>query len=270
MLGPRIPVRERILGVGAAGSGKSTACLDIAIKIPETTVYVMDAEYGGAWTPNGGRMNPGGELANIVAKECTEWEQFAKTAKEFKARGKVHDWLVVDLVGTAYDMVQEYYIEKVKGVKVDEFYESFAEKRASSSKNMSKSPFEGDTDWQYIKRIYNAVMSDILNFPGHVIALAGVKPPPRDEYDDKQAKQMFSHLGVRPEGHKKLSNLFSTILFFRESKRGEWAFTTVRERNSRLKTYQREYVENLVWDDFAKSYLWNIAGWRPGWKAGGQ
>ena len=263
MIGPRNPIRERILGVGAAGAGKSTAAIDIAIKIPEAKFYVMDAEYGGAWTPDGGRMNPGGEVANIVAKECAEWEQFASTAKEFKAAGRSHDWLVVDLIGTAYDMVQDFYIEKVKGVRVDDFYEAFAEKRASSTKGMSKNPLEGDTDWQYIKKMYNAVMSDILNFPGHVFALASVKPPPRDEYDDKQAKQLFQHLGVRPEGHKKLASLFSTILFFKESKRGEWVFTTVRERNPRVGV-AREYVENVVWSDFSKQYLWDVAGWRPG------
>ena len=258
MWGPRNPIRERILGVGAAGSGKSTAAIDLAIKIPESTFYVMDAEYGGAWTPDGGRMNPGNEVPNIVSVDCTEWERFAKAAKEFKQKGRPQDWLVVDLIGTAYDMVQDHYIEKVKGVRVDDFYEAFAEDRGKK-----KNPLEGDTDWQFIKKMYNAVMSDILNFPGHVFALAAVKPPPRDDYDDKQAKQLFQHLGVRPEGHKKLSNLFSTILYFKEARRGQWVFTTVRERNPRVGV-KREYVENKEWGDFAKQYLWEVASWRPG------
>lgn len=258
MFGPKFPIRERILGVGAAGAGKSTAALDIAIKIPEATVFVVDAEYGGAWTPDGGRMNPGNEIPNIVTREGTEWPQFREAVQQFKAKGQVHDWLVVDLIGTAYDMVQDYYIEKIKGVSQEDFYEAFAEKRGNK-----KNPLDGDTDWQYIKKMYHPVISDILNFPGHVFAMAGVKPPPRAEYDDKDQRELFQHLGVRPEGHKKLPNLFSTILYFKERKRGEWVFTTVRERNSRVGV-KREYIENKEWDDFAKQYLWEIAGWRPG------
>lgn len=258
MLGPKTPIRERMLGVGAAGAGKSTAVLDLAHKIPEAMFYVMDSELGGAWTPDGGRMNPGNVLPNIVARETADWVSFVKAAKDFRAIGKAHDWLIVDLIGTGYDMVQDYYIEKIKGVDVGDFYEAFAEDRGKK-----KNPLDGETDWQFIKKMYNAAMSDILNFPGHVFGLAGVKPPPRDEYDDKQVKTLFQHLGVRPEGHKKLANLFSTILYFKEQSRGKWVYTTVRERNPRYGP-QREYVENVAWGDFAKDYLWNVAGWRPG------
>lgn len=264
MWGPKYPVRERMLGVGAAGAGKSTAVLDLAIKIPEANFYVMDAEPGGAWTPDGGRMNPGNELPNIHPRETTEWETFATAAKDFRAQGKPNDWLIVDLASSGYDMVQDFYTEKVKGCRVDDFYAAFATKRAAAKKGMSRNPYEGDTDWQYIKKMYNAVMSDILNFPGHVFGLATVKKPGREEYEHKEVKDLFVHLGVRPDGHWKLPSLFSTILYFKQARRDEWMFTTVRERNSRTGAGTREYVENKQWSDFSKQYLWEIAGWRPG------
>jgi hypothetical protein len=254
MFAPKTPVRERILAIGPAGSGKSTAVIDIALKIPESTVHVIDAEPGGAWD----RMNPGNEVTNIKVAAAQDWLTFRQSVKDARAQAQVGDWLAVDMLGpTMYDLVQEYYIEKIKGVSSGDFYLDFMDNRGKR-----KNPLEGDTDWMAIKKMYAEVLSDMLNFPGHVIALAGVKPPPRDDYDTKENRELFGAYGVRPEGEKKTAHAFSTILYFAQ-KRGSWTFTTVRERNPRV-GMKREYVEGKVWEDFGRSYLWEVAGWRPG------
>ena len=254
MFAPKTPVRERILGMGYAGTGKSTAAIDIALKIPEVTMHVIDSEPGMAWE----RMNPGGEVPNITTHVVDSWVPFAQKAKELRMSAGAQDWLVVDLLGpTAYDMVQEFYIQAVKGFEVEDFYLDFMKDRGKK-----KNPLDGDTDWQAIKKMYSAFLSDVLNFPGHVFALTGVKPPPRDDQDIKQNRELFSNAGVRPEGQKMTAHAFSTILLFKQQG-DKWMFDTVRERNPRVGA-KREYVEKKVWEDFGKDYLMMIAGWRPG------
>lgn len=247
---PKTPVRERILLIGTAGSGKSTAVLDVALRIPEIPVYVVDTEKGGAWD----RMNPGGEIPNIHSTSATTFPD-VRSALKF-GPPTTDSWLVVDMLGpNVWDLVQEYYTEITKGKDIEDYFLDFAKRGKKGN------PFEGDTDWVAIKKLYNGVLGDILNFPGHVLCTAGVKA--LGERDDKDVRATFGHLGVRPEGEKHLPHNFSTILYFQEKSRGEYVFTTVRERNGRVGA-QRPYVERVPWSDFSKQYLWEIAGWRPG------
>lgn len=256
MFGPRIPARERILAMGPEGSGKSTAPLDIAIKIPEVTVWVVDTDR--AWTPEGGRMNPCDELPNVKGVPAYEFPQIKPAIEKVSKQAKRDDWLVVDMLGPqAWDGAQEFYTEVTKGKEIEDFYLEFMKK----SGNRGKNPFEGDTDWVAIKKLYGSVIAAILNFPGHVYCTSGVKAI--GDRDEAINKRLFGPYGVRPDGEKRMGHVFSTVLLMRQKTRDEWTFTTVKDRNGRV-GYRREYVENKPWADFSKQYLWECAGWRPG------
>lgn len=257
---PKFPIPERILGVGDSGSGKSTVALDIAAKLPDVTVNIVDIiDY--SWYPCGGRLNPGGEVGNIIAYPADTLEAARNAIQLASHKASPSDWLVLDRIGPTYEMAQSDYTRIVKGKAYEDLYLEYLTQQVKTGKK-GKNPLESSTDWQGIKKSYAAFLGDVARFPGHVYATCGVKGPPQAEYDKQDLADMFGHLGVRPEGHAELVKAFSTVLYFR-GRRGKFTFSTLKDRKPRVGE-AREYVEDKEWDRFDKQYLWDLAGWRPG------
>lgn len=242
-LHPKGAARERILAVGPAGVGKSSAYLSIARKCPESTIYVLDSDYAIE------RMLENENLSNVEHRLVTDWEGYVEGVKDFQKKMTADDWLVIDFISGAWDAVQSYFVDQIHGKDLDAYFLEARKKKAKGN------PLEGDTDWGVINKLYKAWLNILLGgTPGHIFATAQAKA--LGDRDDPSVKQMYGAVGVRPEGQKHLGHSFHSVLLFGKTRLGEYNFSTVKDR-------ARREVERAPMAEFATSYLLPIAGWRP-------
>lgn len=242
---PKIDPRERILVMGSPGTGKTTAWMSLARKLPEATFYVLDSDY----SVERFLATDYADLTNVVVYLVPEWQDWLDAIADASAKATRDDWLVFDMLPPAWDAVQEWYTEKVFGASIDDF---FLEARVAQKKG---SAFDGRKDWGIINKLYKSKINQtILQFHGHFFATADVKALSED--DDKAIKGVFGTYGVRPGGQKHTGHLVATILLMTKKRIGEFYMTTIKDRG-------RREVENAPVKDLATSYLIPIAGWRP-------
>ena len=249
-LQPRTNARERVLAIGGPGVGKSTGILHIARKIPTSQFYVLDTDFAFE------RMLTGDNEAlhadnggNVHVRVATEWADYTAAIPEYQQQMSRDDWLVIDMIGPAWDSVQEFYTDRVFGKDIDQF---FLEARTSQKKG---SAFDGRKDWGVINKLYKSwVLGVIGKTPGHIYATTGITALSED--DDRALRNLFGAYGVKPVGQKANAHMFHTVLLLSKGRVGEWRMTTVKDR-------ERAEVENQPVTDFAIEYLLKIARWRP-------
>lgn len=257
-LRPKINPRERILTFGTAGTGKSTAVLEIARLCPTDTFYVADSEIS-----NYDRLLSTAftDLNNVEVTPCTEWQEWVDfVAKTNSVMGR-DDWLVIDMMTPLWDAVQGWFIEKVHGSDIEEF---FIEKRITQQK-IKDSAKKGqevprgfgaingeDGDWQVINKQIFKLYNDMMKCPGHWYWCAEQDKIGKD--DDKEVKAAYGAYGIKPKGQKKLPHVPMTSIWLTKSRVGNWAMTTIKDRG-------RPEVEDEPVENFAVDYLMNIAGW---------
>lgn len=241
-LKPKGVARERILALGGAKVGKTSAYLSIAKKCPESTVHVLDSDFAMD------RMLEGGDFPNVEVTTVDGWVDYVEGVKAVCAKAKPDDWLVIDFLSGAWDAVQTWYIDKRYGMAPEDYFtkHELANKKGNA--------LEGDTDWGVINKNHKALMSLIKRAPCHVFATATSRTV--GDRDDAGLKSTFGAVGSRPEGQKHLSHDFHTLVLFKKSRLGEFQMTTVGDR-------QRTLVENVPVKEFATDYLLKVAGWRP-------
>lgn len=242
-LHPKGTARERLLLIGGAGTGKTTAHLSIAKKVPTSKFFVLDSDFAID------RMIENENLPNVEHRLAIEWTDYVEGVKEYQAKMTTDDWLVIDFLSPAWDAVQAWYVDQIHGKDIDAY---FIEARKKKTKG---NPLDGDTDWGIINKAYKAFVNILLRTPGHILCTAPAKAI--GERDDPQLKATFGAYGVRPEGQKHTAHVFHTILWMTKTRVGEYQMTTIKDRG-------RREVEKAPVADFAGSYLMAVAGWRPG------
>ena len=105
-------LRERILVYGGPGTGKSRGWLSIARMFPKVKVWVLDTDDAAE------RMIASHDLPNITVFPCLDWPDYLAAAAEARDKLDPDDWLVVDMVSSAWDAVQGFYIEQAFGMKL--------------------------------------------------------------------------------------------------------------------------------------------------------
>ncbi len=257
MLASSGSTRERLLIYGSYGTGKSKAVLDIAALLQATstpsTIRILSTDDGPPRMLEGGYSS----LSNVKVYDCVGFDDFdviRRSAKSIADDSRPNDWAVIDMANHVWDAAQSYFSERAFGKSVDEYFlemrAQLAAKQAANPKTKNENPFDGWKDWPVIKKLYNAVISDVMfGSKCNVIMICGEKKAMDDEDGD------YQFVGQVPEGEKHLSHLVHTVIRFTRSKMGVYSMTTIKDR-------EREQMQLLPISNFATQYLIGIAGWK--------
>jgi hypothetical protein len=242
--------QERILIYGPAGSGKTTAWLDIAKWSARTKsdarFYVLDTDFAvDRMVASYPEIHP-----NIVIQTGYDWNDYMAFQRNVLANARPHDWVIVDFVGTAWEAVQQHYIEEVFNKDIGDYF--LYVRKASNEKGL-----EGWTDWSVINGLYRQWFNPLI-FKSRANVLCTAKATPlssdRNPTEDTTTRQTFLRYGVKPQGQKDLQYPFHTLLITGRDAKGTRTISTVKDR-------EREEVSGLAVASFTLDYLKNIAGW---------
>ena len=255
---PKGQPRERILGYGGSGAGKTKAWLDIALAYEnaglEGTFYALDTDYAVERMLYDGF--PGlAKSGRVIFTNPIEWTDYEEFGESLRRKMTDDDWCIVDLMDEAWEEVQNHYSMEVYGKTKGQHFLT----RRKEMKNPNKeNTFEGSTDWNIIKPLYAAFNKNIFYaHKGHTFVAAAAAAVNRGGgmFGDKaEVLEVFGHVGMKPLGNKKLMHNLHTALLFTQTKDG-WRLTTAKDR-------ERTMLKNEDIDNFAQDYLVDVAGWR--------
>lgn len=250
LLQPTKNSRERIIGMGGPGSGKTHTWFQIARHTPDhVNFYALDTDQTVE------RFLDSDEFSSLEDRvtyhEPMDWMEYAETIRKWNEQMTRDDWLVVDMISQAWDEVQEYFTEEVFGQDIGSYFLE-ARKQLGDKKTLG-SGFDGWKDWTVINKMYRYFANSIKRCPGHVYIAT-----PADKIDsDNESREnlkLYGHIGYKPRGQKHTGHAAQTIIMFHQNNRNDYLMTTAKDR-------QREYLKGEKNRNFAIKYLKNIAGW---------
>lgn len=267
------PARERILVIGGAGDGKSTAVLSLADwhqrRGSDARFFVLSSgDLGYEQALSAPRY---AHLTNVEYEDCyeyTDWithgRRFLETARKraAKAGGPSNDWLVPDLYSSLWGLVQQTYIDTVAGSSGEDALDFWT--RAAQRAEKSNNGYEmfADINWQFCNKLYGDIQRIIGRWPGHVLATAAIKPVEKDRSgkvteEDANIAEWFGRLGVKPVGQKDMAYEFRDIVRTQKLKSGGFTLTTAKARER-----DAEPLKGKAWDrNFMQVFLKPVAGW---------
>jgi len=253
---PKMRTRERILSFGVQGVGKSNAILTVARKCPDVTFHVIDTDYSESYARALDSEYEGLENVEITRVSPDDWENMIPAIDAINAKMGVDDWLIFDSMSPTWEAVQEWFIERVHGQSIDDYFMDVRMKKENTKGKDSKAlgALEGWMDWPVINKVYFRLYKQLMATPGHLYMTAEQVAVNDDE--GREIKGLFGPYGVKPRGQKKLGHLPQTVLLFTKNRAGEYAITTIKDRN-------RAELESQPIEDFMRDYMVKIAGWRP-------
>lgn len=247
--------KERILIYGGPGSGKSSTAFHIASMLKQSNtpgvVHILDTDSSARRTVLEGYSN----LDNISVHNITSWEDLLITKTlEFGP----HDWLVIDFISDAWQMVQDWYAEQVFGnVMADQIMyarQKIEENARNNSKSKVPQVLDAWRDWPAINANYRHWMNSFCAGDRvNVLAIARGKNM-GENVDTAMLAMTKNANSVIPDGQKNLMHNFHTVLYF-VSQGKKFMFTMVKDR-------ERDLQVNVETLRFPISYLTNIAGWK--------
>ncbi len=248
-----LSARERLLIYGEPATGKTNAYLSIAklnkLTKTQSMMYVIDNDRSVL------RMIEGQGLDNYVTvAEVYDWPEYLDAEKAFLKAVRPDDWLVADLMSETWTAVQSFYSEQVFGSDIGSYFLQLKKEMHDGNE------FGGWTDWKYINKLYfDFARPFVYKSPCHVIGVSTADAVSA-KLDDKETLSVFSKVGFRPEGQKRLKHQFNTTVFMHKSRTGEYLYTTVKDREREL-----QVSASLGTDGgpklFAMEYLKKVAGW---------
>jgi len=236
--------RERIIVVGSPGCGKTYQGLTIAAQFPEAKVYWIDTDDAVLRT-----MIEFGDLPNVEVLPAWDWRSLVEAGERAAQKAQAGDWVVIDMLGPAWDWVQEYFVGEIHGQSMDNYF--LQARRALTNNAATLDLFSGWLDWPVIKKLYQAWWLRIVRTPAHLYATSGPKEVGTE--DSKELRQLFGSYGVRPAGEKHAAHSFHTVLMFGHPKPDVWTMTTIKDRG-------RPRFEAEPLGNFAQEYLLRM--WR--------
>lgn len=241
-------VRERILVMGTAGTGKTYDWLCWAKACPDSKFWVMDTDMAVD------RMLTGefSGLTNVHVEPVFEWLDYTRVIDEFAQKAGPDDVVVVDLISPAWEAVQDYYVEQVYKDNPDGYF--LSKRIEAQEKGRSGAPTTfAQYDWTYINKMYRRFSTGIFRLRCHLFATAELA----NIYgEDEETKNMFGVFGVKPQGQKHTAHIFHTVLIKQKNQRGEFRMLTVKDR-------ERVDQQGVIVKDFSRDYLMLVGGWRP-------
>ena len=280
--------RERIIAFGIEGSGKTYDYFTIARKTPGDMMWIIDTDNStermletdftdvGVYEEWRSKDHKDGvmqlddewcvEDGSVVIFHAENWEELKWSVDRIRNLADKNDWIIIDSVSLAWDMVQSWYTRQVFGSNIDEYFmrirmEVEAKNRAGGKGNEQKSlgAFEGWVDWSVINPQHKSTINDLLQFPPcHLFACAEVQALNKED-NDRATRQLFGRLGIKPKGQKRIGHNVQTIIYKSMTGQGDgeaWKATTLKDRG-------RSKFDGEEIEDFALTYLFKQAGWRP-------
>lgn len=256
MLRPRNELlRERILGIGQPGSGKSYGWLKIADLAQKTKspahFYCIDTDDAIE------RMlfEEFPHLTNVTNNLCFSYPEMAASAEQFKGLAKPGDWIIFDMISALWEEAQEHYINEVMGEKSSTYFLRIRKMMQDSDKSGSPiaEGLEGWRDWGQINKMNTTVMKDLIGNVANVYATAPVDMI--GNKDDKESRMLYGEMRVKPRGQKKLGHWFHTILWFQQPTTTDYTLMTIKDRG-------RKPLVSAPLRNFALDYLVRNAGWK--------
>jgi hypothetical protein len=264
--------RERILGFGRSGSGKSSMWGAIGEWEADTggggKVWVADSDnaWDAMWSENSEGVVQAERVRGYV--EAVHW------ARGIRGKVKGDDWVVMDMADKVWSWSQEHYWQTVTGeddLLLGDVYvqDQLARKKAEVVKGGGK--WEGDdgeamagahgANWGVIYKYYHGLLNMVLNLPCHVLFVAGAREIRPDTKPAIVAQ--YKGCGFYPAGppnENELAHNFHSVIFCAETPR-DWVYTTVKERGPIRQPSRRMMMGEKV-EDFVVSYLMGVAGWK--------
>lgn len=162
--------REKLLIVGASGTRKTSALIQLAVQYPGVGVAIIDPDDG---VPRVVRDYGGWEaVPNLIHLPCPVWDDVETQYAQIKPLLEPGDWLCIDMIGQLYQMAHDDYIARKYNMTVEDF--RFGKKVAGT-----KLGFGGlaPDDWEIIRLAHDSIIQDaIRRLPCNVMLTAGVKP----------------------------------------------------------------------------------------------
>lgn len=254
MFSPVLSSKERILLYGGAGTAKSSAAFQIAKFYQQTgtegTIHIADTDSSAE------RMKEAGykDLDNVIIYPVYEWEDLQQFTK---MPFGVRDWLVVDFISAAWQMVQDWYAEQIfnhdMATQVMFTRAKIEEINRNNSKERAPQALDSWRDWPAINGTYLRWLNSMFS-RNRVHVLATATPKDLTEQTPAAVAALTRSVGMVPAGQKDLIFAFHTVLHTQKMS-GKYLLTTIKDRE-RKEIYNYENVR------FPISYLAEVAGWQ--------
>lgn len=255
-LHPLIPAPERILAFGPAGSGKTSNWLDIAkwsvrTKSP-ARFFVLDTDFAVE------RMLISYPEIIPYTSITTgyDWQDYVTFQKFVLTNATPDDWVIIDFMGSAWDVVQQHFVEEVFKKDIGDYFLQARKELSSGSKNLAA--LDGWTDWSVVNGLYRQWVNPLL-FKGRYNIYATAKSDQlsgdKKPTEDAQTRALLLPYGVKPKGQKDLPYQFHTLLLTgRDNRTGDRTLTTIKDR-------ERSEVKGLAVSSFTMDYLKGVGSW---------
>lgn len=240
-------LREKIMLIGASGTGKTYAHLCIARSLPDVDFYVIDTDDS-----LGRSLQEFDGLSNVHSRLVYGWEELTEATDWVKEEAGPDDWIVIDRVDMPWEWVRDYYAREVYGQDPADYIMK-RRQQMDADRPMSVGEF-GQGDWVTIKRLHNDSWLRPLIYQVDAHLLTTTRPKPIYDEVDQETDMLFSSLGVLPGGEKRLPHYFHTIMLLQRTRAGrEWRVTTVKDRG------REEFIDQKL-TDFGRQYIRRLAG----------
>lgn len=258
MIHPPSNRRERILVYGDSGSGKSSCWVSIADWLARTgsgeRVFTLDTDN--AWDalrPVDGSLDA---VLTVISLDEYEYGEWTPAARKFRGELTKDSWLVLDLADKAWSGAQSHFWKHLSGG------DSLAEMKLRELKKPGTISGDHGKNWDVIKNFYFEFYQTVMNAPCHILLVAAEKQIVRGVTDEESVPEYVQH-GAYPAGQSQMRGSVHTVLRCIEAKTGEdWRYTTIKERGP-IGRPKRPYLKGEKVDDFVRTYLMKVAGWKP-------
>lgn len=274
--GPANPrIRERQVLYGAGNSGKSTAILTLARRYSLGHIHVMDVDD--AWDfmlyedeeSNKKLLDRGNYTIHHI--KSNDWDGdrgHLKVIKEIANEIEKGDIFVYDKINSGWGAVQDWYDHNVFGVGHADYYmkmrQMLEDEREKSKDKGEKGKrteplYDQLRDWGPINAQYRLLYEAMYDITERAHMFILTDAASINEKDDGDMKKSCQPFGAKPAGQKALFGWPHTVLYFEHDMREHtFEMSQVKDRGSRL----TNQIEEVEWDDFTKTYLGPIAGWK--------
>lgn len=243
-------MRERILTIGGAGSGKTYTWMRLAAYFQDAHFYIIDTEAGAERSlmefPN---------VKNVTTMTAFDWPEYRKAEKYVTGKAVKGDWIVVDTVDKAWTAVTRWFISEIFEQEMGEYFLEARRKLKKDAKSLFSgrdAALKGWLDWPVINRNYDDfIHSLIYRSSANLYLVSNAQSVSED--DEKEVREIYGPHGVRPMGQKSLPHQPDTVLLLSHTRDG-YLMTTIKDRGG------RQYMERQRVVNFPVQYG-KIAGW---------